>query len=99
MSDEEYFARIELEKKEKLRDQIEAEAAEKQAHDLKALHWHRCGKCGQAMDTHIFRGLEIEVCGSCGAVLLDKGELEALAGQDHGGIFRDLGALFGRSSP
>ena len=98
MSDEEYFARIELEKKEQLRTQLEAEAAEKQAHDLKALHWHRCGKCGQEMHTHIFRGLEIEVCGTCGAVLLDKGELEALAGHDQGGIFRDLGALFGRSA-
>jgi hypothetical protein len=95
--DDEYFARIDLENKEKLRAQLETEKASKHAQELRALHWHCCGKCGQAMDTHVFRGLEIEVCGHCGAVLLDKGELETLAGQDRTNIFSEIGALFGRS--
>lgn len=39
------------------------------------------------MDTTIFKGVEIERCPSCGAVLLDPGELEELAGEDQSGFF------------
>ena len=95
MSDEEYFAKIDREKKEKLRAEIEAEQAQNQAQELKKLHWHRCGKCGNHMTSHTFRGLEIEVCSACGAVLLEHGELEALAGNDQSGIIKALRDLFG----
>ena len=32
------------------------------------------------MEPKIFQGVEIDICPSCGAVLLDPGELEELAG-------------------
>jgi Zn-finger nucleic acid-binding protein len=48
------------------------------------------------MDTRLFRGVEVEVCPQCGAVLLDRGELERLAGEEHEGVLTALSALFGR---
>ena len=95
MSEEnKYFEKLEAEKKarlaKELRDQREAESLAAR----KALHWLKCGKCGASMDTIIFRGVEIEVCPDCGAVLLDQGELEELAGKDQSGIFGSLKGLF-----
>jgi hypothetical protein len=95
--EEEYFARVEAEQKEKLRQQIDAESAVAAAEQLRLLHWHKCGKCGNDMTTHMFRGQDIEVCGHCGSVLLDKGELEAFAGHDRSGVFASIATLFGGS--
>ncbi len=93
--EDDYFARLEREKTEKLRKQLQAEARKATAEERKAAHWLRCGKCGGEMETKPFRGIEIEVCPDCGAVLLDPGELETLGGPDQGGIFRDIAAIFG----
>jgi hypothetical protein len=94
--EEEYFERLDREAKEKLRHKIEQEEADKHVVDLKTLHWHHCGKCGNLMETSVFRGQEIEVCQACGATLLDRGELEALAGHDQGGLMRGIADLFRR---
>ncbi len=92
MSDEDdYFKRIENEKKAALKKTLDAEASVAAAAERKALHWNKCGKCGQDMDTLVYRGVEIEKCPDCNAVLLDPGELQTLAGEDSGG----LGSFFG----
>ena len=92
--EDDYFARLELEKKRKLKEQmLENEAAEAKE-ERKALHYNKCGKCGDDMDTIPFRGVEIEICASCGAVLLDPGELEQLAGKDNGGTISNLFETF-----
>ena len=92
--EDDYFARLELEKKRKLKEQmLENEAAEAKE-KRKALHYNKCGKCGDDMDTIPFRGVEIEICASCGAVLLDPGELEQLAGKDNGGTISNLFETF-----
>lgn len=92
--EDEYFLRADREKLEKLR-QKEAEAkAQAALEERKKLHFHKCGKCGADMDTQVFKGVEVEVCGECGAVLLDAGELETLAGKDASGAFGVLGDLF-----
>ena len=83
-NEKEYFRQRDQEKLAKLKEQQEAVAKLEAAADLKALHYFRCGKCGNEMKTMIFRGVEIEVCDSCGAVLLDSGELEQLTGGDAG---------------
>jgi len=95
MSEEnKYFEKLEAEKKARLakdiRDKRDAEALTAR----KDLHWLKCGKCGADMDTVIFRGVEIELCPDCGAVLMDQGELERLSGKDQSGIFANLKGLF-----
>ena len=93
--EDEYFAKLDAEKTAKLKSEMDAAAALKASADRKALHWHRCGKCGAQMNTHVFRGLDIEQCPECGAVLLDKDELEKLAGHDQTGIIASLQEMFG----
>ncbi len=93
--EEQYFERIEREKKEKLKAQLEKESAVSQSVQERMLHWNKCGKCGASMDTKMYRGVEIELCSRCGAVLLDAGELEKLAGADSSGFFTGVRSLFG----
>jgi hypothetical protein len=80
----EYFHRQEQEKLAKLKATQEAEARTAEAAERRALHHLRCGKCGDKMNTELFKGIDIEVCPTCGAVLLDPGELEKLVGNDEG---------------
>lgn len=94
-SEDEYFTRIEKEQKAKLKAELDAKAAAAAQQALKELHWNHCGKCGNKMDTKAFRGIEIEQCPSCGAVLLDPGELEDLAGADGGPVFSSFFSMFG----
>jgi len=92
--EDEYFHRVEREKLAKLK----ASAADKQAVEdaakRKELHFHHCGKCGNKMDTTSYKGVEIEVCPDCGAVLLDPGELQELAGADESGFFQSMTSFF-----
>ena len=89
-SEEEYFHREQQEQLAKLREIAALENAAEAAEAAKELHFHKCGKCGQDMDTKIFKGVEIELCPTCGAVLLDPGELEQLAGKDESSFFANL---------
>ncbi len=95
MSEEnKYFERLEAEKKARMAKELRERKATEALQERKELHWHKCGKCGADMGTVVFRGVEIEVCPECGAVLLDQGELEELAGKDQSGIFTNLRAMF-----
>lgn len=97
MTDEdEYFHQLDKEAKARLRAKLDAEMSQKEAEERKQLHFHKCGKCGSDMNTQVFRGIEIEVCTSCGAVLLDPGELEELAGSDQTALFTSFFSMFSR---
>ena len=88
-SEQEYFHKLAQAQLAKLREVAAIEDAEAAAEAAKELHFHKCGKCGADMKTELFKGIEIERC-SCGAVLLDPGELEQLAGKDESGFFASL---------
>ncbi|MAY80496.1 MAG: hypothetical protein CL930_06875 [Deltaproteobacteria bacterium] len=89
-SEAEYFHSLQQEQLAKLKEIVAMENAEEAATAAKELHFHKCGKCGADMKTEIFKGVEIERCPACGAVLLDPGELEELAGKDQSGFFSSL---------
>ncbi len=98
MSDEdEYFRKMDIEAKARLQRKLMLEQADQARRERAALHRNKCGKCGGEMATHSFRGLDVEVCADCGAVLLDPGELEQLAGVDHTGTFKSFFTMFGGS--
>jgi hypothetical protein len=92
--EDDYFAKLDREKTAQLKAAMDAKEAAKKVQELKDLHWNRCGRCGSEMDAVPFRGVEIEVCPQCGAVLLDHGELEVLAGEDSSGILKNLFSMF-----
>lgn len=90
----EYFARLDLEKKEALAQQVLQEQAQHERAARKAMHAQACGKCGGRLVPQPFRGIEIDVCEDCNAVLLDPGELEVLAGKDETGVVASLASIF-----
>ena len=92
--EEEYFHRQEKEKLDKLKAKAAQDAAAQALDARKAAHWNKCGKCGGDMSAKVFKGVEIDICNDCGAVLLDPGELESLAGKDASGVFGVIGDLF-----
>ena len=96
-NEDEYFARINAEKKARLAAIVANEEAKSQAEELKATHYMHCGKCGHKMKTTHFKGVEIEVCTVCSAVLLDAGELEILAGEDRASLIANIASVFGVS--
>ncbi len=97
--EEEYFARVEAQKTSQLAKELAKKQAAEDAAALKELHWLRCGKCGNEMKPTHHRGVEIDVCTVCKSVLLDPGELEELAGEDHASAIDTIAGLFGFKKP
>jgi len=82
VSEDEYFARKDIERRRKLALEEKENLAAKEREALRELHWFHCVKCGMKMETIVFRGVEVERCFSCGGTYLDQGELEKLAGEE-----------------
>ncbi len=80
-TEEEYFAREEIEKKRKLALQQSEEMAAKQREELKQLHYMKCPKCGMDLQTLSKGRVEIDTCFNCNGVWLDAGELDAIVKQ------------------
>jgi Transcription factor zinc-finger len=93
-AEEEYFAKLNKEKEEKIATEVAAQKAAADRAAARELHANRCGKCGGLLHPQDFRGVEIDVCEDCGAVVLDQGELETLAGHDQSGVLAGLKGLF-----
>ena len=77
-TEEEYFAREEIEKKRKLALKQADELAEAEKKRLKELHYMHCPKCGMKLQTVRQGPAEVESCFHCGGIWLDAGELEHL---------------------
>lgn len=93
-AEEEYFARIEFERRQK---KLEAEhehlkvAAKKK---LKETHWMRCPKCGMEMVELEFEGVKIDKCTKCLGIYLDDGELDLLSAPKNKGALSRFAGLF-----
>ncbi len=87
--EEEYFAREELARREKA--MINKEDDERESRQK--LHYMKCPKCGENLETTVLRDVEIDVCTGCKGVWLDVGELETLSSQESH-VFRDMFAIF-----
>jgi Zn-finger nucleic acid-binding protein len=88
--EDEYFARRDRELLEKLR----ASGGERDDDEetLRQLALMRCPKDGHALDSRRIQGVNAEHCPKCEGIWLDRGELEAIAGNDSGSwISRWLG--------
>lgn len=81
-NEEEYFARLEVEKKKKWATNVKDKMQEEELKELKETHWMHCPKCGLDLQTLLFKGVEIERCYHCGVSVLDQGELEKLTGSE-----------------
>ncbi len=92
-TEEEYFARVEAEKKKKLAAEQGHRLTEKQREELKNQHWMHCPKCGMELHPVPYKGVTMDKCFHCHGVFLDDGELEKIAGQE-GGFLSGVMSLF-----
>ena len=85
-SEEEYFAREDALKKQKLHLEEVKKLAEHRKAELKALHYMKCPNCGMDLHTIELRGLSIHRCLSCHGHWLNAGELEKLTDPQQGAV-------------
>lgn len=94
--EEEFFARLEAEKRKKLAEEQTKALAAQQREELKKLHWMRCPKCGMELQAITYEGIEIDRCFNCNGTWLDEGELEKIARADAkaGGVVKSILRIF-----
>ena len=93
-NEEEYFARLDFEKRKKLAAEHARDMAEGERAKLKEAHWMRCPKCGNELVTLSMRGVHIDTCSSCSGMWLDAGELEMLVKSDDSGLLKSIRGIF-----
>jgi hypothetical protein len=77
--EEEYFARLELERRKIYEEEKLRRTLEEEKKQLKELHFMRCPKCGMELREIDYKGLKVDKCFSCSGVWFDAGEIDALA--------------------
>ena len=74
--EEEYFARLELQKKAKYIEELRSQMAEEEKQRLKELHQMHCPKCGSDLVEIKYKNVMIDKCPECEGIWFDCGELE-----------------------
>lgn len=92
-NEEEYFAKQEIEKRRKYHQEVLKKMESEEEKKLKDAHFMHCSKCGFELHTLVFRGVEIEKCYHCGAVVLDQSEFEKFAGDGNSLINSIIGVF------
>ena len=82
--EEEYFAKLEFERRRQALAEQASAAAEEERLRILAVARGRCPKCGAALVTVPYRGVELDKCSRCQGVWLDVGELDHVIGEDTG---------------
>jgi hypothetical protein len=86
LQEEEYFARKEFEKKQKLKAEQSKNLDEEQRLELRQAHYMRCPKCGMELVEIGFRDVMLDQCTGCEGVWLDPGELEKVSNFEKSGL-------------
>src|SRR4030043_285030 len=76
--EEEYFARMEFERKKKLEEEKHRKLKEEDKKRLKELHYMRCAKCGMELIEIDYKGVKVDKCSECEGIWLDAGEFEVI---------------------
>ena len=84
--EEEYFARMEFERKKKLEEEKHKTLAEEEKERVKQLHYMRCPKCGMELIEIDYKDIKVDKPSECEGVWLDAGELEAVSKLEKTGI-------------
>jgi hypothetical protein len=90
-SEEEYFARVEFERKKKAEEENRKKLADAEKQRLKEQHFMRCPKCGMQLVEVDYKTLKLDRCTACDGVWLDAGELEAAVKLEKSVLSRFLG--------
>ena len=77
--EQEYFARLELERRRKHEEERHKKIAAEEKRRLKELHHMRCPKCGMELTEIEYKGIKVDNCLGCDGIWLDAGELERVS--------------------
>jgi hypothetical protein len=77
--EEEYFARKEFERKQKLEQEKQRALSEEERKRSQELHQMKCPKCGMELIEIDYRGIRVDRCSACLGIWLDRGELESIS--------------------
>ena len=92
-AEEEYFARVELERRRKLAAARDREVEKEERERRRALHFMHCPKCGTPLEEIPFGDVKVDKCFHCEGVFMDKGELETIQKKEPGFMGRLLGVV------
>ena len=90
-SEEEYFARMEFERRKKAEEEKRKNMAAAEKKRLKDLHYMHCPKCGMELIEVDYKTLKVDRCPACDGLWLDAGELEAAVKLEKSVLSRFLG--------
>ena len=92
-SEDEYFARLEFEKRKKAEQEKHQSLAAAEKKRLRDLHYMKCPKCGMELIEIDYKEIKIDKCSACDGVWLDAGELDAVKKLEKSTLGRIFGAL------
>ncbi len=82
--EEEYFAKLEYERRRKALADQETTAAEAERLRVLAVARDRCPKCGSPLVAITYRGVELDKCSRCQGLWFDCGELDQVIAEEKG---------------
>ena len=77
-SEEEYFARLEFERRKKIEKEKQQRLAEEERKRLRELHHMKCPKCGMDLLEIDYHTIKVDKCSGCEGICLDAGEIDAV---------------------
>jgi len=92
--EDEYFARIEFEKRKKALEEKQSHMKKEERKQLKEQHWMRCPKCGMEMVEITFEGIKVDKCSECLGIFFDNGEVDQLVGKNRPGFLSRMAEIF-----
>ena len=92
-NEEEYFKKLEIQRRLQAQAQKAGTLAEEEKKRLKELHYLCCPKCGTKLEEAVLEAVTVDICPGCHGVWLDEGELEKLKAGGKG-FFGSLREVF-----
>jgi acetyl-CoA carboxylase beta subunit len=93
-NEDEYFARLELERRKQWEKERAAQKTTEEKKKLKEEHWMKCPKCGHDLHTVKLENLDVDRCVNCNGTFFDAGEMEQLLAHSHP-VLNRLKRVFG----
>lgn len=92
--EEEYFARIEFEKRKKALEAKHRHMKKDERKQLAEQHWMHCPKCGMEMVEITFEDIKVDKCSECLGIFFDKGEIDQLIARNKPGFLSRMTSIF-----
>lgn len=92
--EDEYFARIEFEKRKKALAEMQSRMLAEEREELRKQHWMHCPKCGMEMVEITFEGIKVDKCSACLGIFFDNGEVDQLIEKNKPGFLGRMTSIF-----